>query len=103
MPKASISFQLLPQTNMKEAYRIVDRVLDMISAEEHITYVVGPMDTVIEGELGQLLEIVRKAVQIGHDEGVSSVFSVLKLFSGTGDLGCGLLDSVRPAMEKHNV
>ncbi len=102
MSKASISLQLLPQTNMKDAYRIVDLVLDMFSQEKNITYVVGPMDTVIEGQLDQLLDLVRRAVQIGHDQGVSSVFSVVKIFSGDGEQGCGFLDSVRPSMERHN-
>lgn len=102
MPKASISLQLLPQTNMKDAYRIVDRVLDMFSREKDIRYVVGPMDTVIEGELDRLLDLVQRAIRLSHDEGVSSVFSVVKIFSGDGELGCGLLDSVRPAMDRHN-
>lgn len=102
MPKASISLQLLPQTNMKEAYRIVDLVLDMLKEQDDISYVVGPMDTVIEGELDRLFEIAREAIRIAHDEGVASVFSLIKVFSGDGELGCGFLDSVKPAMERHN-
>ena len=102
MPKASVSLQIVAQTDMKEAYRIVDLVLDMLRSEKDISYVVGPMDTVIEGDLAHVLSLVRRAIQIGHGEGVSSVLSILKIFSGEGDLGCGFLDSVQPAMDLHN-
>lgn len=102
MPKGSISLQLLPQTSMKEAYRIVDLVLDMVKNEDDITYVVGPMDTVIEGDIDRLFTIAKEAIRMAHREGVESVFSVIKVFSGEGELGCGFLDSVKPAMERHN-
>lgn len=102
MSKASISLQLLPQTTMKEAYRIVDLVLDLLQEKKDISYVVGPMDTVIEGDLDTLFEIAKEAIQIGHKEGVQPVFSVMKVFSGDAELGCGFLDSVKPAMERHN-
>lgn len=103
MSRASISLQLLPQTNIERAYEIVDLVLDMISKEQDITYVVGPMDTVIEGELTQLLTIVKKAIAIGEAAGCPQHFAYVKVFTDQADGDTGLLDSVRPAMERHNL
>ena len=47
--------------------------------ESGLTYEVGPMETTIEGELDELLEIVKKAQYVCVQEGATRVISMVKI------------------------
>jgi len=78
MPKVNLSLQVLPRVPDERIYPVVDEVIKMIS-ETGLYYVVGPMETTIEGELDELLEIVRRAQEICINEGATRVMSMIKL------------------------
>ncbi len=78
MPKVNLSLQVLPRVPDERIYPVVDEVIKMI-AETGLYYVVGPMETTIEGELDQLFEIVKKAQEICINEGATRVMSMIKL------------------------
>ena len=79
MIKASISLQVLPKAeNDKKMIRIIDRVIQMI-AKSKVFYVVGPMETTMEGDLDVLLEVVKKAQYLCIQSGASQVFSNVKI------------------------
>ncbi len=78
MPKVNLSLQVLPRVPDERIYPVVDEVIKMI-AETGLYYVVGPMETTIEGELDQLFEIVKKAQEICISEGATRVMSMIKL------------------------
>lgn len=77
--KSSVSFQVLPNTaNKKDVLKIVDAVIKMIS-ESGVNYLVGPMETTMEGDLDKLLQIVKKAQNICIRKGATEVFTNVKI------------------------
>lgn len=78
MAKCNVSLQVLPVVEQEQVYPVVDKVIEMI-AESGVKYEVGPMETTMEGELDDLLEIVKKAQEICVCEGAWRVISVVKI------------------------
>lgn len=79
----NVSLQVVPNVPEAELYPLVDRVIAMIGASG-VKYVVGPMETTMEGELPVLLEIVEKAQEICVKHGASRIISVVKIDYKTG-------------------
>ena len=79
MHNSSISFQVLPKTkNDMELIRIVDEVIRMIK-KSGVNYMVGPMETTMEGKLETLFEIVKKAQYLCIKSGAKNVFTNVKI------------------------
>ena len=81
MPNASVSFQVMPRTKtdeISEVINIVDAVIDLVK-KSGVTYEVGPMETTMEGDLDELLEIVRNAQRVCLKHGAKSVFTNVKI------------------------
>ncbi len=78
MPEANLSLQVLPVVSEEEIYPVVDRIIEMIK-QSGFKYVVGPMETTIEGNLEGLLELVKKAQEICVSAGASRVISIIKI------------------------
>lgn len=78
MPNTNLSLQILPVVPEEEIYGVVDQVIAMIAASG-MKYVVGPMETTIEGELDALLDLVKKAQTICINAGANRVISVVKI------------------------
>lgn len=79
MPEASIAIQVLPKAkNGKQSLKIIDDVIGFIKKQD-VTYEVGPMETVMEGDLDQLLEIVRKIQYLAVKKGAEFLFSYIKI------------------------
>jgi uncharacterized protein YqgV (UPF0045/DUF77 family) len=57
---------------------VVDKVIEYI-ASTGVNYVVGPMETTMEGDLETLLDIVKKAQYICIEEGAENVYSYVKI------------------------
>lgn len=78
MAKVNVSLQVIPNVPEERIYPVVDKVIAMI-AESGAKYEVGPMETTMEGELSELLEIVKKAQDICVAEGANRVISIVKI------------------------
>ncbi len=78
MPVCNVSLQVIPLADQQEVYPIVDRVIDLIAASG-VKYTVGPMETTMEGDLKELLNIVRNAQAICTTAGAERVLSVVKI------------------------
>lgn len=78
MNKINVSLQVIPSVPDEKLYPVVDKVIEYI-ASTGVKYVVGPMETTMEGDLDTLLEIVKKAQYICTQEGASRVVSVVKI------------------------
>ncbi len=78
MPVCNVSLQVIPLVPEKEVYPTVDKVIDLI-ASSGIKHIVGPMETTMEGNLEDLLEIVKKAQEVCADAGANRVLSVVKI------------------------
>ncbi|OPL09654.1 MAG: hypothetical protein AVO33_06495 [delta proteobacterium ML8_F1] len=78
MSIVNLSLQILPVVPEERIYPVVDRVIEMIQATG-LPHVVGPLDTTIEGELEELLDIVKKAQAVCLEEGADRIVSVIKI------------------------
>ncbi len=78
MNTVNVSLQVIPNVPEERIYPVVDKVIEYI-ASTGVKYIVGPMETTMEGELDTLLDIVKKAQQICVEEGASRVASVVKI------------------------
>jgi uncharacterized protein (TIGR00106 family) len=74
----NVSLQVVPVVTEERIYPVVDKVIEYI-ASTGVKYVVGPMETTMEGDLDTLLNIVKKAQEICVSEGASRVVSVVKI------------------------
>jgi uncharacterized protein (TIGR00106 family) len=78
MAEANLSLQVLPIVEEDKVYSMVDKVINII-IESGLKYVVGPMETTVEGDLDTLLELVRKSQEVLKEAGVPRVVSVVKI------------------------
>lgn len=78
MPIVNVSLQIVPVVPEEKIYPIVDAVIAYI-ANQNIPYVVGPMETTMEGDLVELLKIVTIAQRICTDLGAERVLSIVKI------------------------
>jgi uncharacterized protein YqgV (UPF0045/DUF77 family) len=78
MAQANLSLQILPVVAEDQIYPVVDRVIAMI-AKSGLPYIVGPMETTIEGEVDELLDLVKQSLEICRKEGVPRVAAVVKI------------------------
>ncbi len=78
MVTINLSFQVIPKVPDSETYRVVDAAIHVVQ-ESGVKYEVGPMETTMEGELDDLLEIVKKAQQVCVDEGAERVMTLIKI------------------------
>lgn len=78
MANINVSLQVLPRVADDRIYEVVDKVIEYIDSTG-VNYEVGPMETTMEGELEELMEIVKKATEICIGEGATRVFSMIKI------------------------
>ncbi|MFD0870624.1 Uncharacterized conserved protein [Chlamydia abortus] len=76
MANALVSFETIPRT--EDAVPYIDLAVDIIR-KSGVKYVVGPMDTMMEGELEQLLEIVKQVNVELAKLGGGGISSVIKI------------------------
>ena len=78
MAKITLCLQVLPYVPEEKLYQVVDQVIAYIDSCG-VKYEVGPMETTMEGELDELLEIIKKAQAICIEQGASRVVSLVKI------------------------
>lgn len=81
MPRTSVSLQILPIIEDHDRmFGVVDEVIRIIQ-KSGVRYHVGPTETTMEGDLDELLDIVKNAHEACHDAGVASVISMVKIIT----------------------
>jgi len=79
MANALVSIQILPRTpNGKSVVPYVDRAIEIIQASG-VRYIVGPLETTMEGDLSELLDIVKAMNDEMIRLGAPSVLSQVKI------------------------
>ena len=78
MPNANLSLQILPMVPQGQVYSMVDKVINLIQVSG-LPYVVGPMETTIEGDLDTLLDLVKTAQAICVEAGANRIVSIIKI------------------------
>lgn len=74
----NVSLQVIPIVPETEVYPVVDKVIDLIR-DSGVNYIVGPMETTMEGELDLLLGIVTRAQEVCLQNGAARVLSLVKI------------------------
>ncbi len=82
MGKVVMGIQVMPQTD--DIYAVVDRAIAAIQASG-LPYEVTPMETVVEGELEQLLDVAAQAHRACLEAGARSVITHVKLAERAGE------------------
>ena len=78
MANVNVGFQVLPKSTKSNTYEIVDKAIEVVQ-NSGVKYEVGAMETVMEGELDELLEIVKKAQDACINAGASEVMTHIKI------------------------
>ncbi|NVK31433.1 MAG: thiamine-binding protein [Gammaproteobacteria bacterium] len=88
MQPMHLSLQIRPNVPSDELYAVVDAVIADIKATG-LPHIVGPMETTIEGELDQLLAIVKQAhlrcIELGATRVGATINTDLKIGGLTFD------------------
>ena len=72
----NVAVQVLPLH--EDVYRIVDRAIGVI-AESGVKYEVGPLETVMEGQLDVLLEVAKQAHLACFEAGTEKIVTLIKI------------------------
>lgn len=77
----TVAVQVLPLCN--DPYPVVDRAIEAIQ-QSGVKHEVEPMETVMEGELDQLLQVAKRAHEACFVEGVDRVVTIIKIGDARG-------------------
>ncbi len=59
----NIALQIVPRTKEKHIYEVIDKAIEVIE-KSGIKHMVCPMETVMEGDYYEIMEIINKAVEV---------------------------------------
>ncbi|MEW9698710.1 MTH1187 family thiamine-binding protein [Paenibacillus sp. SI8] len=80
MANALVSIQIIPKTkNNEDVIPYVDRAIEVI-AKSGVKHIVNPLETTMEGELDQLLAIVKEMNEAMIEMGSPNVISQVKIY-----------------------
>lgn len=72
----NVSVQVLPL--VEDVYPIVDHAINVI-AQSGVRYEVGPMETVMEGQLDELISVAKAAHLACFEAGAEQVVTIIKI------------------------
>lgn len=79
MANTLLSIQVIPKTpNHEDSIPYVDKAIEVIQ-QSGVKHQVNPLDTTMEGELTELLEVVRQMHEALTEAGCPSVISQIKI------------------------
>ncbi len=78
MINASVAIQVLPSVDTCKVIPVVDKVIAYIKSTGLNVYV-APFETTVEGDFNQLMEMVKRCLEICIEEGAPSVMSYIKV------------------------
>lgn len=77
--EASMAIQILPMNeDKKDIIKIVDSVIEYIKSTK-LNMVVCPFETVIEGSLDEILDILKKSIKIAEKAGADNFLTYVKI------------------------
>lgn len=78
MAIVNVGFQVLPKVQDGNGYAVVDKAIEVVQ-RSGVKYEVGAMETVMEGDLDHLIDIVKKAQEACIKAGASEVMTYIKI------------------------
>jgi len=76
----NVAIQVLPSSKKEHPYSIVDKAIEVIQ-KSGLKYKVCPFETVIEGELNVILELVKEINTICYNSGTETMMMYIKIQS----------------------
>jgi uncharacterized protein (TIGR00106 family) len=89
MSTVTVSFQVIPICD--DPYPVVDKAIDVVN-RSGVRYEVGPHETTMEGELDDLLEVVKAGHRACFEAGAQRVITFVKIVDAVG--GTTIADKV---------
>jgi len=74
------AIQVLPNSNKKHPYDIVDKAIEEI-IKSGLKYKVCPFETVVEGELNVVLALIEKIHQVCYNNDTETMMTYIKIQS----------------------
>ncbi|WP_088104511.1 thiamine-binding protein [Halalkalibacter urbisdiaboli] len=78
MATVTAGFQVLPNGKDMDTNGVIPKIIDIVK-QSGLNYEVGPMETVVEGEIDDVLELIKRTQQVGIETGASEVITNMKL------------------------
>ncbi|MFT8871731.1 MAG: thiamine-binding protein [Sporolactobacillus sp.] len=78
MPLSNVGLQVLPFSKEKDTYDLVDKAIEVIQ-QSGVKYEVTALETIMEGELDELLAVVKQAVMATVTAGADEVAAEVKI------------------------
>ena len=78
--KVNVALQIIPITEAKNVYGIVDKAIEYIQSSG-ILYKVTPFETVLEGDLDEIFDIIKGAQQACYNAGSDELITNIKIQS----------------------
>ncbi|GER66773.1 hypothetical protein BpJC7_23550 [Weizmannia acidilactici] len=76
--QVTVSFSVVPHIKTDDLYGVVDRAIEVVQ-KSGVRYEVGAMETTMEGDLDELLEIIKKAQDACIEAGAIDVVTSIKI------------------------
>lgn len=80
MEQVNIALQIIPQSNNKDMYDIVDEAIELIR-NSGIRFLVTPFETVMEGDYDRIMKLVKEIQIHCYKFGAESIIANLKIHS----------------------
>lgn len=78
--KVNLAIQVLPQSDSRHPYSIVDKAIELIQ-NSGLKYKVCPFETVIEGNWDEVMDIVKKVHEICYQNETTKMMTYIKIQS----------------------
>lgn len=78
MTTATAGFQILPDGKDMHTDGMIPEVIKVVK-ESGLNYQIGPMETVVEGNLHQVFEVIQTALQVGINTGAQECMTNIKV------------------------
>jgi len=78
MSTCNVSIQVLPFVPEEELFPLIDQAIAVIE-QSGFPYLVGPLETTMEGELDELMEVVKKVQRVCAEAGANRIVSIVKI------------------------
>ncbi|WP_018663117.1 MTH1187 family thiamine-binding protein [Heyndrickxia acidiproducens] len=76
--QVTVSFSVVPHAKNDHLYSVVDRAIEVVQ-KSGVRYEVGAMETTMEGDLDELLAIIKEAQEACTKAGATEVITSIKI------------------------
>lgn len=80
----NVAIQVLPVSKTNHPYNIVDKAIELIQ-NSGLTYKVCPFETVIEGKLDEILQLIPKIQEVCYSAGAETMMTYIKIQSSANN------------------